>query len=91
MENTDPLIYLNDLKSCDRFDIRDNLHRISKPTLIICGSEDSLTPVKYSRFLEENLPQSRLEIINGAGHMVMLEKPEAVNRAIINFFEEGLL
>ncbi len=90
MENTDPMIYLSDLKACDSFDVSENLDRIDKPALIICGNEDSLTPVKYSLFLENELPRSRLEIIQNAGHMVMLEKPEAVTRAIIKFLEEEL-
>ncbi len=91
IEDTDPSVYLADFEACDKFDIIEHLHHINKPTLIICGSEDSLTPVKYSRFLKENLPQSKLEVIQGAGHMVMLEKPEAVNRAISRFIEEDLL
>ncbi len=91
MENTDPAVYLADLTACDNFDIKDNLHQIEVPGLIICGSEDRLTPVKYSQFLKEKLPQSRLEIIDGAGHMVMLEKPETVNRSIAQFIEEVLI
>ncbi len=91
MKNTAPEVYLADLTACDNFDIRENLSQISLPTLIICGSEDSLTPVKYSQFLKENIPQSRLEIIEGAGHMAMLEQPDAVNRAIAKFIEEDLL
>ncbi|MFO7952839.1 MAG: alpha/beta hydrolase [Bacillota bacterium] len=89
VENTDPSVYLADLSACDRFDIRNELTRITPPVLIICGSEDQLTPVKYSRYLVENLPQGRLEIIEGAGHMVMLEKPEEVNQAITKFIEEA--
>jgi len=91
IENSDPSVYLADLKACDSFDIMECLHRIKAPTLIICGSEDRMTPVKYSRFLDQNIPRSRLEIIDKAGHMVMLEQPEAVNRAIAQFVEEDLL
>ncbi len=90
MKNNDPRVFLADLTACDNFDITEKLPLVKAPSLIICGSEDSLTPLKYSRFLEQNIPQSRLEIIEGAGHMVMLEKPEAVNRAIAKFIEEDL-
>jgi len=88
--NTAPSVYLADLTACDNFDVTDRLSQVKVPTLIICGSKDSMTPVKYSRYLDENIPQSRLEIIEGGGHMVMLEQAEAVNRAIAKFIEEDL-
>lgn len=81
-------VYYADLSACDCFDISSELSRISVPALIICGTDDRLTPVKYSRFLADNIPWSRIEIIEGAGHMVMLEKPDLVNHAIRNFVEE---
>jgi pimeloyl-ACP methyl ester carboxylesterase len=81
-------IYYADLSACDQFDVSSELQQIGKPVLIICGTEDRLTPVKYSYFLAEKLPWSRIEIIEGAGHMVMLEKPEAVNEAIVRFINE---
>lgn len=90
MENTDPAIYRADLTSCDRFDVMEQLGRIAAPTLLICGSEDRLTPVKYSQFLKDKIPVSRLAVIRDAGHMVMLENPEEVNRAIARFIKEDL-
>jgi pimeloyl-ACP methyl ester carboxylesterase len=81
-------IFYADLSACDLFDVSIELPRINKPALIICGSEDRLTPVKYSRYLEDQLPWSRIEIIEGAGHMVMMEKPDAVNKAIKHFVTE---
>ena len=85
--NADPLIYYADLSACNEFDIMDKLHRISHPALLVCGSEDRLTPVKYSRYLEDNLPKSHVEVIEGAGHMMMLEKPIELNRAVTAFVE----
>ncbi len=83
--DTKPEQYYADLNACNNFEATDQLHRITCPSLIICGSEDRLTPVKYSKFLEENLVSGQLQVIERAGHMVMLEKPEKVNQAIINF------
>lgn len=85
IESTAPSLYYADLYACDKFDVMEELHRIDQPVLMICGSEDRLTPVKYSRYLEEKLPMGKVTVINGAGHMVMLEKPDEVNRAIIEF------
>lgn len=78
-------IYHADLSACDKFDVTDKLERINQQVMMICGSEDRLTPVKYSHFLAEKLPSGRVEVIDGAGHMVMIEKPEEVNQVIETF------
>ncbi len=91
VENTAAEVYLDDLTACDKFDIMEEMHRIKRPALVICGSEDLLTPVKYSRYLENILPLARLEVVMGAGHMVMIEKPQAVNKAITGFIEEMVM
>jgi pimeloyl-ACP methyl ester carboxylesterase len=85
--NTDAKVYYADLSACNEFDILDKLHQISRPALLICGSEDRLTPVKYSRYLEDKLPESQVVVIENAGHMMMLEKPAALNRAVTAFIE----
>jgi pimeloyl-ACP methyl ester carboxylesterase len=81
-------VYQADLSACDKFDVTDKLSHISRPVIMICGSEDRLTPVKYSHYLAEKLPSGKVTVIDGAGHMVMLEKPEAVNRAIEAFIAD---
>ncbi len=88
LENTPAATYYADLTACDNFDVMDELPRIKQPVLMICGSEDRLTPVKYSRYLEEALPRGQVEVIEGAGHMVMLEKPKEVNRAAADFIQQ---
>ena len=75
----------NDFKICDGFDVLSKLSTIEVPCLIIVGKQDQLTPVKYSVFFHNNIRKSELHIINKAGHMVMLEKPNEVNQAIENF------
>jgi pimeloyl-ACP methyl ester carboxylesterase len=77
--------FVNDLEACDRFDIIDRLGEIATPTLALCGTEDVMTPPKYSRFLAEKIAGAQLEIIEGGTHMVFLEKPDAVNQAIERF------
>jgi pimeloyl-ACP methyl ester carboxylesterase len=88
IDSTPASLYHADLSACDRFDAMEKLHHIMQPVMMICGSEDRLTPVKYSLYLEEKLPAGRVEVIEGAGHMVMLEKPAEVNRAITGFVED---
>ncbi len=44
-----------------------------------------MTPVQESRYLAENIPNARLELVPEAGHMLMLEKPERVAQLLDNF------
>jgi len=82
-----PSVIFNDFKACDHFDIRNRLPEIKLPTLVLCGEEDQLTPVKYSRYLHENIAASRLVLIPQAGHMVMVEQPDLFNGAVISFVD----
>lgn len=75
----------DDFYACDNFDVMDKISRINIPTLIICGEDDELTPVKYSEYLHSKIKNSELKIIPEAGHMVMWEKPKEINEAIANF------
>jgi pimeloyl-ACP methyl ester carboxylesterase len=75
----------NDFYICDNFDTLHKTSTIQVPCLIICGEEDVLTPVKYSQFFHDKLKTSELCIIKEAGHMVMVEKPQEVNTAIMDF------
>lgn len=79
-----------DFLACDAFDLMHEIAAIRVPTLVLCGEEDRLTPVKYARFLQQQIPGAALEIIPGAGHLVMLEKPVEVNRALTAFLDAHL-
>jgi pimeloyl-ACP methyl ester carboxylesterase len=85
-------ILLKDLSLCDRFDLLEKYRsgeiKIDVPTLIIVGERDMLTPVKYSEFLKQHIPNSEMVVIPEAGHMVMLEKPEEFNRAVKEFLKK---
>ncbi len=71
--------------ACDHFNIMDAAKSIKVPALILCGRDDALTPPKYSEYLHAQLQGSNLLLVEGAGHMVMWEKPEQVNEAIEQF------
>ncbi|UCC21402.1 MAG: alpha/beta hydrolase [Promethearchaeota archaeon] len=86
----DPEVTYRDFKICDAFDTLDKTNTIDVPCLIICGKYDQLTPVKYSQFFDEKIKNSELQIIDKAGHGVMLEKPYQVNQAIENFINNNL-
>lgn len=85
MMNCDADIIFRDFNSCDKFNVMDSVSLINMKTLIICGNEDLLTPSKYSHYLNDKIKNSRLSIIENAGHMVMVEQAEKVNEVIKNF------
>ncbi|MBN1811090.1 MAG: alpha/beta hydrolase [Anaerolineae bacterium] len=80
-----PDVLLGDLTACDRFDVMERLGEIAVPTLVVAGSADQLAPVKYARHLAKHIPEARLAIIEGAGHMVMLERPAEVAGVVCEF------
>ena len=81
-------VQLNDFRCCDKFDIMDKIYQIKTPTLVICGSEDEMTPVKYSQYLATKIDGARLVIIEGGTHLAFMEKPDEVNQAIEEFIRE---
>ena len=82
---TPQAVTLGDYEACDRFDVTARLGEIDMPTLCIVGAQDQLTPPKYSEYLHEHIKGSRLEVIEGAGHMLPLEQPEEYNRRLVDF------
>jgi pimeloyl-ACP methyl ester carboxylesterase len=83
-----PAVTLSDLRACDEFDIMDRLSEITLPTLAVCGSDDVMTPPKYSQYLVEKMPEARAVVVPGGTHLVLAEKPEEVNRAIADFLKD---
>jgi pimeloyl-ACP methyl ester carboxylesterase len=82
-----PAAALNDMKACDQFDIMDRIDQINIPTLALCGDQDVMTPPKYSHYLVSHMPNAKAVIIEGGTHMVFMEKPLEVNRAIEDFLQ----
>jgi len=66
-------------------DITKQLPDIVCPTLVLCGSEDTLKPVAYSKLLDERIPETTFLTIPDAGHAVVVERPDAVNTALLGF------
>lgn len=72
-----------DLAACHAY--RDGLAaaaRVTAPTLLICGTRDQMTPLKNGRALAAALPSAHLIAVEGAGHMLMAERPDEVQHAI---------
>lgn len=87
LEN-DPDVLYGDFYACDQFDRRADVARIATPALVLCGSNDVMTPPKFSESLAQTLPNARLALIPNAGHMVALEAAEEVAEAVAGFLHE---
>ncbi|MGH9966274.1 MAG: alpha/beta fold hydrolase [Pyrinomonadaceae bacterium] len=72
----------------ERRDHTSFLSRIIAPTLIIVGSEDAITPVADAELMHHEIGGSRLQVIEGAGHVSNIEKPEEFNRAVVDFMHD---
>lgn len=66
-------------------DTRHNATKINIPCLIIYGSEDTDTPPEYGEIYHQLIPQSRLEIINGAGHFLFHSHSKEIRNMIKGF------
>lgn len=86
-EENGPASTLNDLLACDRFDIMDRAGEIKVPLLALCGTEDIMTPPKYTNFMADRIPGAKAVVIEGGTHMVFAEKPDEVNRAMDEFLK----
>jgi len=80
-----PETILTDVQAARAMDLSEQATKIDVPTLVLCGSRDRLTPPELSEQLRTLIPRARLGIIEGAGHMLLLEVPERVNQAILDF------
>jgi pimeloyl-ACP methyl ester carboxylesterase len=65
------------------------LHRLPQPTLVVAGQDDPSVPVGNGRLLAERIPNARLHVVKGGGHLFLLDEPENVAGAIRAFLDDG--
>lgn len=68
-------------------ELREELQHVTAPTLVITGTQDSLTPVGDAEELAELIPGARLVLLSGAAHGLMAEAPNAFNDAVLRFLD----
>lgn len=71
----------------DRIDQTEVLRSFSRPALVLCGRDDRLCPVSRHELMHDLLPDSRLEIIEQAGHLPTLEQPQNTTAALSRWLE----
>jgi len=75
--------YLNDPK------LRQRLHRIGVPTLVLWGADDALIPPHYGETYASALPDARLQTIDRCGHRIHVDQPEQLAQLILQFVATG--
>jgi pimeloyl-ACP methyl ester carboxylesterase len=69
-------------------DLTGRLAEIAVPTLVIGGTHDVITPPAEARRIAQAIPGARLELLDGAGHMVMLERADVLDDLVVGFARE---
>ena len=82
-----PEVLIQDFQACNHFDVMQRVGAITVPVLVVSAEDDLVTPPKYGDFLETSIAAARRVHVMEAGHIVPMEKPEEVNRAIVEFLD----
>lgn len=65
------------------------LPRLRVPTLLIWGSEETIVPLECGELYQRAIPNARLEVIDGGGHLPHIERPEQFTRLVTDFLGQG--
>lgn len=85
LERTSPAAYLAAVAALRDADLSARVGAIQAPVLVLAGELDEATPPALSRALCEALPAARCELIPKASHLMCVEQPAAVARALVSF------
>jgi 3-oxoadipate enol-lactonase/4-carboxymuconolactone decarboxylase len=66
------------------FDLRDRLAEVAVPVLAVAGSEDTVTPPSSLQEVADGVPDGRLVVLDGVGHLAPVERPEDVARLVLD-------
>jgi 3-oxoadipate enol-lactonase len=89
MARIDPGAYCIGAEAVWLADQRDRAEEIRVPTLVLVGDQDLVTPPELSSELVDLIPEARMQVIQGAGHLTNLEKPDEFNAIVEDFVRLG--
>jgi pimeloyl-ACP methyl ester carboxylesterase len=81
----DPKAFQAACKILIEADLEPLLHRLDRPTLVICGEHDQATPVALNKIIAEKVPGAQYVELPGCGHCPPLEQPQQFLAAIKSF------
>jgi pimeloyl-ACP methyl ester carboxylesterase len=83
LERCRPGVLFNDLSACNAYqNALVAAARITVPATLILGERDIMTPARAGKALAAALPNSRTVVLSGAGHMMMVERPDELLAAL---------
>lgn len=86
LENPQPAYaFQRQFAAAAAFYSKERLQKIQTPTLILAGREDQIVPLELQERLAEAIPNAQLKAIGNAAHLLFIEQPGEVNRAVIEF------
>jgi 3-oxoadipate enol-lactonase len=88
MSRISPAAYCIGAEAVWLADQRDRAGAIRVPTLVLVGDQDLVTPVDLSSELVDLIPDARMQVIEEAGHLSNLERPDDFNRVVEAFLSE---
>jgi 3-oxoadipate enol-lactonase len=68
-------------------DLRPDLAKVTAPTLVLVGADDPATPPAAARDIADRIAGARLEVVAGAAHIANVERPDEVNRLLLDHFD----
>ncbi len=83
--DTDPVTRRQATAALADLDLTPQLAAITTPTLVVCGTADVITPLGESRRIARCIPGAQLEVLDGGGHMLMLEQAGRLDAVIADF------
>lgn len=82
LERAAPGVLHADLSACNAYDATEAAPRVAAPARLVTGERDVMTPLRAARALQKLLPAAELEVLPGAGHMLLAERPNELVTAM---------
>ncbi|MHB1139025.1 MAG: alpha/beta fold hydrolase [Microthrixaceae bacterium] len=82
LAEVDPEVARDAGRAIAAHDVREDLAAVEVPTLVVVGDADRLTPPAHARLVSDAIPGADLRVLEGIGHQVMQEDPDALARLI---------
>ena len=77
--------YRTTMRALALFNVKERLHEIKMPTLVVTGENDTTVPPDNQAALALGIPNARHTIVPGAGHAITAEQPQVFNQILLKF------
>jgi len=79
--------YRRQAEVCIKHDAIQRLHLIEVPCLVYAGESDLISSVSHAKWMADTLPDAKLEIVKGRGHVFHFEEVDKYNRTVVDFLK----